>query len=314
MISNQEQLVRLKKAAWGYDDLNTGGGLMNQAYAKEFVELTVKESVAMKDMMVFPTPAATYKVPNLSFSGTVLYPGVSGAALPDAYHSTPDAAKVEYVAKLYKAKIGIPDEIFEDNVEEEKLKSRIQGMLADKVRSDWEWVVFEGDTASADPTLAVQDGLFKQATSHTKDAGGATLSLTILKSAWKLMPSQFRAAKRDMRTWCGANPVEDYGDSLMDRQTTLGDDQIKEWPGPRFKQMPVMDVPLIAENLGGGSNYSHALTCHPKNATVGVWKDIQMEPERDADAGIWNLIIRLRFGVAWAEENGVVEITNLLAA
>ncbi|MCP4573226.1 MAG: hypothetical protein GY838_12805 [bacterium] len=314
MTPNQDQLVRLKKAAWGYSDLSSGGGLMNQAYAKEFVELTVKESVAMKDMNVFPTPAATYKVPNLYFNGTVLFPGVSGAALPGAYHSAPTAGKVEYTAKLYKSKIGIPDEILEDNVEEAKLKSRVQGMLSKKIHSDWEWVIFEGDTASTDPTLAVQDGLFKLATSHTKDAGGVTLSLNIMKSAWKLMPSEFRARKKEMRCWAGANPVEDYGDAFMDRQSELGDKQITEWPGPRFKQMPVMDVPKIAEDLGGGSNYSHGLICHPKNATVGVWKNIQMEPERDADAGVWNLIVRLRFGIAWAEENGAVEITNLLAA
>lgn len=313
MIPNQEQLVRLKKAAWGYADLSSGGGLMNQSYAKEFVELTVKESVALQDMMVFPTPSQTYKVPNLIFGGTVLFPGVSGQALPSAYQSSPTANKVEYTAKLYKSKVGIPDEILEDNVEEAKLKSRVQGMLAKKIKSDWEWVVFEGDTASTDPTLAVQDGLFKLATTHTKDAGGATLSLTILKQAWKLMPSEFRARKVDMRCWCGANPVEDYGDSMMDRQTTLGDEQIKMWPGPRFKQMPVMDVPKISETLAPGT-YSHGLICHPKNATVGVWKNIQMEPERDADAGVWNLIVRIRFGIAWAEEAGVVEITNLSAA
>ncbi|KKN87436.1 hypothetical protein LCGC14_0258910 [marine sediment metagenome] len=313
MTPNQDQLVRLKKAAWGYTDLSSGGGLMNQAYAKEFVELTVKESVAMKDMNVFPTPAATYKVPNLAFSGTVLFPGVIGQALPDAYQSQPDSDKVEYVAKLYKAKIGIPDEILEDNVEEAKLKSRVQGLLAKKIRSDWEWIIFEGDTASAVPTLAVQDGLFKLATSNTKDAGGAQLSLTQLKAAWKLMPSEFRGQKKDMRVWCGANPVEDYGDSMMDRQTQVGDNAIKgDWDGPWFKKMPIVDVPKIAEDLTPGT-YSHALCCHPKNATVGIWKNIEMEPERDADAGVWNLIVRLRFGIAWAEENGVVEITNLLA-
>lgn len=314
MTPNSEQLVRLKKAAWGYSDINTGGGLMNQAYAKEFVELTIKESVALRDMYVFPTPAQSYKLPELIFGSTVLFPGVSGQALPAAYHSAPTTSKVEITAKLYKSKVGIPDEILEDNVEEAKLKSRVQGMLAKKIKADWEWVVFEGDTANADPTLAVQDGLFKLATSHPKDAGGATLSLTILKQAWKLMPSEFRHRKADMRCWCGANPVEDYGDSQMDRQTMLGDKMIEQWDGPRFKQMPVMDVPRIAEDLGGGSNYSHALICHPKNATVGVWKNIQMEPERDADAGVWNLIVRLRFGIAWIEENGVVEITNLLAA
>lgn len=313
MTPNNEQLVRLRKAAWGYSDLSTGGGLMSQAYAKEFVELTVKESVALQDMYVFPTAAQTYRVPNLIFDSTVLFPGVSGQALPAAYHSAPTADKVEYTAKLYKSKIGIPDEILEDNVEEAKLKSRVQGLLSKKIKSDWEWVVFEGDTASANPTLAVQDGLFKLAGSHEKDAGGLTLSLTILKSAWKLLPSEFRHRKAEMRMWCGANPVEDYGDSMMDRQTLVGDAAIKgDWDGPWFKKMPVVDVPKISETLAPGTR-SHALICHPKNATVGVWKNIQMEPERDADAGVWNLIVRIRFGIAWAEENGVVEIINLSA-
>jgi hypothetical protein len=315
MLSNQEHLVALKKAVWGHSDLVSDGGAMNQGYAKEFVQLTTKKSVALPDMNVFGTTHQSYKMPNLKFASNILQPGTSGQALPEARRTEPTIGKVEIDTQLFKGSVPIPDEIFEDNVEEARLKSTIQGLMSDALKGDVEWIVFEGDTASSTPALAVMDGLFKLATTNTKDAGGARLSLTILKSAFKMIPSEFRDQKKNMRVWVGSNGEEDYGDAMMDRATQYGDDSIKGDTSdhPHFKKMPVIGVPKIAEDLGGGSNNTHALMCHPKNATVGIWKNIQMEMSRDADAGLTNIHVRMRFQPQWAEEAGVVEIINLLA-
>jgi hypothetical protein len=320
MQTNQEALIaerrtRLVKAAWGYAAASSAGSFMNQGYAKKMFRTTTKKSVALSDFFTFGIDTPTYKIPNILIAQGVLKPGVEGEALPDAYHTTPTAGKVEYTAKLYKAKIGIPDGTFEDNVEEEAFKNTIQDLISETIKTDMEWIAFEGDTASTTPTLLVQDGLFKLATSHEKAGGSAKLTKTILRSAWKMMPQEFRAQKREMRIYTGANVEEDYDDSLGDVATDKSFAQIQglDWVGPYFKKMPVLGVPMIAQNLGGGTE-SHALICHPKNATLAIYKKVELELSRDADAGIWNLHARIRFGIQWAEENGVVEITALAAA
>jgi hypothetical protein len=311
MLYNQEHLTRLRKSAWGYDDMVTGGGAMETSFAKKLFQATAKKAKVMSQMNMFATATQTFKIGSLAFASNVLQPGEHGQPLPDAYTTQPTWGKQEYTTGLYKGKVKIPDGIFEDNVEEEQLRNTVRRMMSEAINGDMEWIAFEGDTASTTPALAVKDGLFKLATSHDKDAGGAALSLTIFQAAWRLLPSQFRDQKSSMVFWGGANAVEDYGDSLTARESKLGDETITGWDGPFFKKMPVIDVPKIREDLPG--TQTHGLMLKPANASIAVWKRVELEPWRDADSGAWVLIVRLRMGMGFAEEDGVVEISALAA-
>lgn len=65
--------------------------------------------------------------------------------------------------------------------------------------SNWSCLLINGDTVSADPLLAVMDGILKQATSNVVDAAGTPISKTLLQSMLKTLPSEHLRDKKAMR-------------------------------------------------------------------------------------------------------------------
>ena len=60
--------------------------------------------------------------------------------------------------------------MLEDSIERGELRQTIMEMMAEAISRDMEEVLINGDTLSADPFLAVMDGVLKQTTSNIVDA------------------------------------------------------------------------------------------------------------------------------------------------
>lgn len=310
---NDAHLSNVRKADFTLASLLSDGGYLLPTQAAKFVRLMIKKSVIMPTMTVTGMKAEKAKINKIRFGGRVLKAGTVGQALPSGDRVKPDLSETELSVELFKCEVLIEEEVFEDNIEGPALRNTIMQELGKAIARDMEWVIVNGDTASADPVLAKIDGLIKQTTSHTPDAGGVNLDKDELNKCRKALPHEYKDDPRKMRFWTSVNAEQDFGDTIPDRATPLGDKFFEEHPGPRYKATPVVGVPEFPEDLGGGSNQTVVLYCEPKNATVGIHKAIQLRTTEDVKAGNVIIVGKVRFDVKWANEDAAVKLINVSA-
>lgn len=219
--------------------------------------------------------------------------------------------QVELDAKLFKAEVRLSDEVLEDSIERGELRQTIMEMMAEAISRDMEEVLINGDTLSADPFLAVMDGVLKQATSNIVDAAAAPIAKDLLRDMLKTLPSEHLRDKKAMRFMTSVDADLDYRNTLADRATVAGDRLLEGDTPVLYSGVPLQPIPLFPENLGAGSDQTVILLCNPKNIHVGIWRNIRVESARDISEGTLKIVATLRFDVKFAEEPGVAKAINV---
>jgi len=304
----------IEKADLAVSDLISGGGYLQPAQAAKFIRLLIKESSVMNMASVKPMKAPKELIEKIRFGSRVLRAGTEAVALPVADRVKPDLTKTELDAKLFKAETRISYEALEDSIERGQLKNTIMQELGKAVARDMDEVIVNGDTASADTFLAQLDGLLKQTTSNVTDALIAPLDKDILRDMLKAMPSEWLRDKKAMRFITSVDALLDYRNTLADRETVAGDRWLTEDVPIMYSGVPLVDAPLFPENLGAGSNETNVLLSDPKNIQVGIWRQIRLETQKDAPAGVLIIVATLRFDVKWVEETAAVKCIKVKVA
>lgn len=290
------------------------GGLLSPAQADRFIQLAIDESVILPLMERVDMRAPKELREKIRFGSRVLRKGTEATALNVAQRSRPETGKVELDAKLVQSESRVSFDALKDNIERNRFTQTIEETLSARISLDLEDLAFNGDTASTDDLLSTLDGFRKQATTNVSLAGGATLDRAILKDALKTMPSEFRRNKRAMRFMTSDEAAIDYHESIGDRATALGDAHVTGEETRPFNGIPVLEVPVIPSNLGGGTNETEMLLTDPTNMLFGVWDQIELESERDIRARVWIVVSSLRIDFKFAHEPAVVKTTGILAS
>jgi len=310
MLSNRSLL---EKADLALGDLTTDGGLLVPAQATKFVRLLIKESNAMQDWDTMMMNSPKRLIETSRFSGRVLKPGVSGAALSVGDRSKPDLGKVELDAQLLKAEVRLNNEVLEDNIERGSLRNTIMQMLGEAVSRDLEYLLINGDTASGDPLLAVLDGVLKQITTNIVTFGTNPTDKDLWSQMLKKLPSAY--LQRDkLKYYTSIRSDLDYRDSLSERATQLGDKRLTDAGETQFQTVAIKPVPEWPENLGGGTNETAPILTDPKNIAVGFHRKMRIETDRDISAGELIIVISMRVDVKLVHEPAAVKATGVLAA
>ena len=95
-------------------------------------------------------------------------------------------------------------------------------MMAEAISRDMEEVIVNGDVASADPFLAVMDGVLKQSTSNVVDAAANPISKDLMSDMLKTLPSEHLRDKKAMRFLSSVDADLDYRNTLAERATAVG--------------------------------------------------------------------------------------------
>jgi hypothetical protein len=301
----------LEKADLALADLTAGGGILKPAQAQKFMRLLIKESVLMKMATVVPMGSPKQQISKIKFGSRILRPGQEATALGVADRAKPDLSYVELDAKLFKAEVRLSDETLEDSIERGELRQTIMEMIAEAISRDMEEVIVNGDVASADPFLAVMDGVLKQATSNVVDAAANPISKDLMSDMLKTLPSEHLRDKKAMRFLSSVDADLDYRNTLAERATAVGDKFLEGDTPVLYSGVPVQPVPLFPENLGVGNDQTNILLCNPKNIHVGIWRQIRIESARDISEGSLKIVATLRFDVQYAEEPGVAKSINV---
>lgn len=309
----------LEKADLALSDIIADGGYLEPQQAKKFIKLLIDESRLLK-MVTFRTmDSPKLLIEGTRFGSMVLKPGVSGEALTEADRSKPDFTKVELDAQLFKGEVRIPDEVFEDIIEGGQFKNTIMQMLAERVALDVETVVVRGDTAvvpaAGEEALAVLDGVIKQAvTNVVAVAPKATIAKQHLTDAIKTLPKEYMRNKKSMRFFTSVDAEVDWRNLLAERATTVGDKFLEQDAPTLFSGVPIVDIPVFPENLGGGTDETVIIFCDPKNIHVGFHRNIKIRTQEDIVAGEIIIVPTVRFDVKFAHEPAVVKVTGIEVA
>lgn len=306
-----ENMDVVQKANLVLADLTTAGKL-NPEQSKEFIKTAIIGSKFLGMATVQPMNGPSREINKIRFESRILQAGKGGTALAAAANVKPTLSKTTLTTVLAKGTVRVEDEVFDDNVEQEALRSTIMGLIAEKVGADLEELALIGDTASADPFIALLDGLIKQATSNPLPGASAKLSKAICRDMFKLMPREFRKDKSKLAFITSSDAQVDYVDSLADRITVGGDSALEQGrTAPTWSGIPIEDVPLFPNNLGSGNDETVVILADPKNATVGIQREIRVEVVRDAEAGTTNFVVTVRADAKWAHEPAVVKSTAI---
>jgi HK97 family phage major capsid protein len=299
----------LQKADLAIADL-TSGGLLQPQQVDEFFRIMIKSAVLMPLIAVTPMRGPKERRDKTRFGSRVLKPGTEAQALPVAQRSKPDLSFVELDAKLFKAEARLSDEVLEDQIERGRFQQTLMELLAGAVARDAEFVMTRGDTASADPLLAVLDGFIKQAVTNIVPAGVVKLSKNVCRDMLKTMPDEFVSA--NLRYFTNRQARVDYRDSLAERATALGDVMLQTSNTAQYSDIPIIDVPEFPNAEGAGTNETRVLLTDPSNMLLGLLRNIKIRTGEDISAGQLIVVISMRMDVKYLHEPAVVKATEVL--
>ena len=306
----------IKRAIWSVADLAADGGLLSPAQSDQFINYILDAPTMLPNVRTPRMNAPSTKVNRIAFGQRLLKTAEEGVC-PDS--DRPETSRgLELNAKEYMARIDLPYSVIEDNIMGGNIGQRRNGggdatggivdlimrMLAQQVALDLEELALRGDTGSADPFLASQDGWLKLSQANTVDAGGSKLSGALMTQALGSLPPWFQRRRADLRYFTSTNQRLCYGTELAARQTALGDAQFTgnvplNGPGG----VRVEDVSMIPDE--------QSLLTMWQNLVLGFWRQINIETDKEICERVHRIVVTTRVAVGMDDPNAAVAITNM---
>lgn len=322
----------LEKATLSTSDLTGGtdGGLLSNDQAMEFLRVAIDYTAILPLCRVEFSKAPSFEVPRLSFGSRVLKPGTEGSRLADGDRVKPSTGLMTLATVLLRGEVPVSDEVFEDNVEKDKLADTIMTMVAQAVGRDIEELMIKGDSArdtggGEDAYLDLIDGLVKRFQAATPagqkldmSAGGAPTTYDeMLGQALQKMPARYRRNVSDLKFFLPVLHTDGYEKSLSGRGTALGDKTVIEGlkASLAYRGIQTIPVPIMTGtdliNAASVDYDKFGLLTDPKNIVAGFHREVKIEKWRDPREGATSFVPSVRFDVDIADPNGTVLIHDI---
>lgn len=314
-MKNQEII---QKADLALSDLATAGKL-NDEQSDRFIRKLMNTPTILQACRTVTMNAPQRKINKIGFGTRMLRSAAadapSGSALSSSNRYKPTLEQVLVSTDEVIAEINLPYDVIEDNIERGQTDVALQGspgglhqtivdMMAERAALDLEELGLLGDTLSGDTYLAMTDGWLKLAASNVVNAGGATISKDVLKAGVKAMPDKYLRNRAAMKQWVSIDNETELRDTYANRQTPLGDTMLQG------------TTPLYmhgSQVVGASSMPStDALYCDPLNLIFGIWRNIQVEYDKDIRARTFIIVLTARVGFQIEETEATVHYTNIV--
>lgn len=319
-------LEYIEKASFTTGDLTGGsnGGYLAHEQAKTFLRDAVEATEIISNADVFDSDNPIFEVPKLSFSARVLHSGTEGVRGTQSKAST---GLVTLTTQLFKGEVAMSDETFEDNVERGGLADTIAQGIAQAVGRDIEELSIKSKNASADPDFArLGDGLVEQLVNSATMAAGQKIdastsnggiAVTSYKMLFKQMvaalPARYRSRLSALVIYTSIAVSDGYADSLAQRGTQLGDENLVNKNEGRYRGIPIKEVAMM-NGTNGTDAFDFSKVCilaDPKNLKVGFHRRVRLEKWREPREGQTYFLPTVRWDVKWAQDTAVVIAQNV---
>ena len=296
----------IQRADVALSDLSSDGGLLNAEQSDTFIRNLIEQPTLIGAVRTVPMTSPEMSVDKIGFGSRILRAANQTAgsrALDVADRAKPDFGQVKLNTSEVIAEIRLPYEVLEDNIERGDLQNTILALIAERASLDLEELIVLGDSGSADPYLALQDGLVKRVSSNTVDGTGLGITPELFSTSLKAMPKRFRRDKAQMRFIADMDVEQDYREAISQRGTALGDSIVTGGTA-----IPVFGVPLIGNSVIPASSM---IFTNPKNILFGMQRRITIETDRDIQAREWIIVLTTRVAVQLEEELAAVKVINV---
>ncbi|MDT3494903.1 phage major capsid protein [Bacillus toyonensis] len=286
------------------------GGLMNPEQADTFLRMVQSAPTILKDSRFVQMASDTRKIEKIGFGSRILRPGVEGKVLADADRSAPSTSTITLNAKEVIAEVHITYDTLENNIEGNNLQNTIMQMLAERAALDIEELILNGDKTSADPYLALLDGLRKQAKSHVVDHAAGAFSKDVFKKAYKAVPAKYLRSPKDWKFYTSHGLEVEWKDQVAGRQTNLGDFSLQGGLASAYG-VPVDGIAMLQPYTDTTNTVSDILLTHPKNIVVGMSRNIRIEVDKDIRARKFIIVLTAKMDTKFEEEDAVAKVIKV---
>ena len=309
MASNDTIVAKVDKAFKRTDvavsDMKTNGGYLNPTQFDTFIREVGRGTDFLPLVRMVTMGAPEMNIDKIGIGSRFLHKATSATPLDPTLRAKPIFGQVKVTCQELIGSIYIPYDVIEDNIERGSLSNTIMSLIVRKAQEDMEEVGLLGDTTSADTLLNSFDGWMKLANGHIVDyATPVAMSKDVFKAGLLAMPSKFLRNRQAMAQFIGPHAEIEFADSLTTRQTPLGDSKIvSSWQGNYSQGIPVRPISVMPETKG--------LFCDPKNLIMGVYRNVQIETDKDIESRVYKIVMTMRIGVQIEEKDAVVRYSGL---
>jgi len=295
-----------RKADLALSDLATNGGLLNAEQNNTFIRNVIDQPTIIRQLRNVTMNSPEREMPKIGIGNRMLKAASQTAgsrALAIGDRTKPDTNKIKLQTSEVIAEIRLPYETLEDNIERGGMEDTILALIAERAALDLEELIVQGDTGSADPFLALQDGVLKRLTSNVVDGTGIGITSDLFNNTVKALPTQYRRNKNQMRFFLPHDVEQDYRNEQAKRGTNLGDTTLTGEQPLRLFGSRAEGVAMLPEANGIFTN--------PKNILFGIQRNVRIETDKDISAREIIIVLTARIAINIEEELAAVRINNI---
>lgn len=298
MGNNQDMLAKVQGALKSIMVSDLGSSVLARAKQDRFVRTVSDSTRILDDARRIDMASHTHDIDRIGFADRILTGATEGEegtkdSKPTANTNTLESVEVMAIA-------GITDSTLEDNIEEEGFEDTLLDLIADRVGIDLEELFLLGDKSqSGDELLKLTDGWLEKSANKI---GDTDFDPTDVEDMFNKMiqgvPKKYLRNRSDWKFYVHWDVEDDYRDKLRKRGTGLGDSAQTTATELAYKGIAVQD----SSNMPEGTAFLVA----SNNLVYGIYRDIRIEPDRQAKKRATDFVTTLRVDAHFEDENASI--------
>jgi hypothetical protein len=236
--------------------LDTGlfatGGALPAEVRDAFIDFVIEQQATLSRVVTIRMNAPQGHTDELRVSTRALRAATEGVAPTPADSVTTARRTLNTVETILGEDITMT--LLEDNIERAGAEGHIARIIATAFGNDSNDLVWNGDDASSDPFISINDGYLKllqnsqnsDITDVDLTAAGVTTGTAAMQELLQAMPDKF-LGRTDHVFWAAVSFAQKYAEEVSARETQLGDQVlIQGFPALRYFGIPLVPETHIA--------------------------------------------------------------------
>lgn len=289
---------------------NWAKAVLNPEQAGRFLRTVTDQQVILKEASVFTMKSHTKNLDRIEIDGRVLTSGYDESgktrALTDDEKVTVSNFQNQLIAKKLKTQAVIEDDELEDNLEGKAFANTLIDMTGEKISYDQEvwgvWANKANITYAQDKLLNTTEGwlskvgnkVYGKDGTHTADFDPEDPE-ALFKAMIAALPKKYLRNRSMMRFYVPFEIEDAYRDILADRGTNLGDTTTQGFNQLTYRNIPIVNPDSLDDEAAAALwGTRAAMLQDPTNLQMGIWRQISMEPDRNAQLEQTEYVVTMR--------------------
>jgi HK97 family phage major capsid protein len=299
--TNVDLLEKVQGALKSIMTSDLGSSVLAREKRQNFVRTVSGSTRILDNARRIDMNSHTHDIDRVGFASRILRSATEGA--DDGTESKTDFNTNSLESVETMAVAGLTDSTLEDNIEEEGFEDTLIELIGDRTGIDLEELFLQGDKTSGDPFLSLTDGWLKKS-ANLVDGGATTPDYDpadvedMFDAMIGAVPKKYLRNRTEWTFYVHWDIEDAYRNVLRSRGTGLGDSAQTTATELAYKGITVQD----SSNMPAG----RALLVPDSNLVYGIYRDVRIEPDRQAKKRKTDFVTSLRVDCHYEDENASV--------